>query len=495
MARKPSSNPFITAPREKVILTPELIAGFVETFLIDTFDESKHTPKFHLDFWRLLCLPARRVAIAAPRGHAKSTAGSLSYALAAALFGQSDFLLLISATEDLVKPHLANIKFQLIHNEYLVEAFNIEVLKDNETELIARTNEREFCIIAKGAEQKLRGSTWRQKRPGLILIDDLEDDEQVMSPMRREKLRRWFNNAVLPVGSDSAKFRMFGTILHMDSLLERLLSDSTWTSKRFSAHEDFDDFSNILWPEKFTVERLREERQSYINAGNASGYSQEYLSYPVAEEDAYFKRDYFLPMLESDFALPKNYFVAVDFAISQSERADRTAIVVGGVCPNNILHIEYCWAEKGDGMEIIEALFNLEKRFHPELWIFENGQISKSLGPFLNAEMIKRNLYLNIRTVTPTKDKKTRARSIQKRMQAGGVRFNIDSDWYPPLFNEATTFDRGAHDDRVDALAYLGLYLDKFYQSETLEQLQYTEYEEEVRATTFGEGRSPVTGY
>ena len=495
MARKPDKHPFATSPVEKVLLTPELIAGFVETFLIDTFDESKQIPRFHMDFWRLLCLPARKVAIAAPRGHAKSTAGSLSYALASVLFGQSDFLLLISATEDLVKPHLANIKFQLQHNEYLAEAFNVEVLKDNETELIARTNEREFCIIAKGAEQKLRGSTWRQKRPSLILIDDLEDDEQVMSSSRREKLRRWFNNAVLPVGSDSARFRMFGTILHMDSLLERLLHDSTWTSKRFSAHEDFDDFSNILWPEKFTEARLREERQSYINSGNASGYSQEYLSYPIAEEDAYFKRDMFIPMSDYEISLPKNYFIAVDFAISQTERSDRTAIVVGGICPNNILHIEYCWAEKGDGLEIIDILFELEQRFRPELWIFENGQISKSLGPFLRSEMIKRNLYLNIHTVTPTRDKQTRARSIQKRMQVGGVRFNTNSDWFPLLQNECLTFPRGAHDDRVDALAWLGLYLDKFYQSDTPDQLQEQEYEEEKRQSYHEEGRSLITGY
>ena len=125
MARKSTNDPFITSRKQIIPLTPDLIAGFVETFLIDTFDESKRIPQFHLDFWRLLCLPNRRVAIAAPRGHAKSTAGSLSYVLSAALFGQSDFILLISATEDLVKHHLANIKYQLTDNQDLIDTFSV----------------------------------------------------------------------------------------------------------------------------------------------------------------------------------------------------------------------------------------------------------------------------------------------------------------------------------------------------------------------------------
>ena len=112
--------------------------------------------------------------------------------------------------------------------------------------------------------------------------DDIqvENDEAVLNEERRAKFREWFHNALLPAISDTGKIRIVGTILHFDSLLERLMPPTsgerakftnknalcewsegnefeTWKSIKFRAHPDFDDFSELLWPEKFTEQRLR----------------------------------------------------------------------------------------------------------------------------------------------------------------------------------------------------------------------------------------------
>ena len=42
---------------------------------------------------------------------------------------------------------------------------------------------------------------WRGKRPGLIIADDLEEDEQVENKARREKFLRWVNRALIPAAA------------------------------------------------------------------------------------------------------------------------------------------------------------------------------------------------------------------------------------------------------------------------------------------------------
>lgn len=53
--------------------------------------------------------------------------------------------------------------------------------------------------ITKGAEQKIRGLKWNNKRPDLIICDDLENDEIVLNKERRAKFKRWFYALCLAV--------------------------------------------------------------------------------------------------------------------------------------------------------------------------------------------------------------------------------------------------------------------------------------------------------
>jgi predicted phage terminase large subunit-like protein len=497
MARKPADAIHHAGQAERLRVDAHLVEGFVQTFLMDHYADPRPIPAFHRALWDLECSDNRWVAIAAPRGHAKSTAGNHAYLLANLLFGNDDFAVILSSTERLATGHLKSIKDVLWNNEEMMRAFGAEIVRDVETELVARVRGREFCVMVFGAEANLRGALWRQKRPSLVLGDDLENDELVMNPDRRDKFWNWLLNAVLPMGSDYARFRILGTILHMASALERLLNDPTWETRRFRAHHDFDDFSQILWPEKFPEERLRRERQFYINGGNASGYSQEYLSHPIPQQDAYFRVSDMVPMDERNRRSPKLYYGAIDFAVSQKERADFTAFVIGGMEDAGLLCITDVSRGRWDPLEIIEKLFELDRRWRPEFWVAEEGIIRKVLGPFLNAEMVKRGRFLNIILKVPVKDKMSRARSLQARMRAGGVRFDGEAEWYVGYEREMLSFPRGINDDQVDASAWLGLALDELTEHPTPEQIEDEEWFEARRASAVAtsDGRSLQTGY
>jgi hypothetical protein len=319
-------------------LTCEHVEALSGVYLSPRYDQPQPTPEFHRECWRRYCSPASACATAAPRNHAKSTALTHDFTLASVLFRADDYVIVVGSSEDMAIEHLGDIANELRENEDVIRDFKIKsFVTDQKTDIIVECHDgHQFRLIARGAEQKIRGRKWRGKRPGLIIFDDIEDDEQVESRDRRTKFRRWFFRACKQSLRDGGKIRGHGTILHEDSLLNRLMKNSAWDSKLYKAHKAFGDFSDILWSEKFPVERLRLIRQEFINEGDAAGYSQEYLNDPFDNDLSYLWKDGFIGMSPQDHEKPKRFAVGVDFAISTKDKANRTSFTVGGKDVDNL---------------------------------------------------------------------------------------------------------------------------------------------------------------
>jgi predicted phage terminase large subunit-like protein len=485
------------------LITAEVVKGFSLGLLAANYDNPKPIPPFHEEMWELCCSDAPKVALVAPRGHAKSTAITHAFILAMLLFRVKKFCLLVSDTEGQAVEFLGDIKAELEGNEALRTTFGVkQIVKATETNVVVECDDgHRFRIIAKGSMQKVRGLKWGGKRPDLIVGDDLENDEIVMNPERREKFRRWFMNALIPCGSDTCWVRVVGTILHLDSMLQRLVEDKTWKHLFYEAEDG--KFENILWPEQYSSERLRAIYEAYKAQGDPEGYAQEYRNHPVAIENAFFNPDYFFDFDRDEKGkriLPNlEYFAAADFAISEKEKGDFTVIIVGGMCPNNRLHIVDVKKFKGDSEAIIQELIATQKMYEPNIFTFETEKIDKAIGPFLEREMMRTGVYLNIHLMTPMKSSKTaRARSIQAMHKAGAVRYDKEASWYPgfeaELLMVSDSGPRGKHDDMFDAFAYLGLTVNQFWEAQSDEEIEEEEYlqafEENVSM-----GRNEVTGY
>lgn len=509
------------------MLTAELIEGFVNGLLAQGFDGRAETPEFHRELWSLCASKHRFVAIAAPRGFAKSTAVTHCYTLAALLFRDRSFAVIVSDTETQAILFLQDIKKELQDNEQLIDLFGVKrdkdgkvkFIKESETDIIVEmTDGHRFRVMAKGSEQKVRGLKWKNKRPDLIVCDDLENDEIVMNQERREKFRRWFYGALVPCRADHGVIRVVGTILHMDSLLERLMPatqlaamrrkdklqstelkewssiKTPWVSVKYKAHNK--DFSHLLWDTKKTAEDLKSIRSDYLAQGMPELYSQEYLNEPIDESVAYFRRSDFLPMDKADRERLKNFYIAVDLAVSEKERADYTSMAVGGVDQNGMLHITNVIRDRLDGRQIVDLILRLNKLYNPVAFGVEEGQISKSIMPFLRERMHQENNFPSMYPLKPSTDKLTRARSIQARMRAGGVKFDKEAEWYQIFEDELARFPRDKHDDQVDSFAYLGLMIDKMIEAPTPRELEEQEWDDNwKRSGLKEEGRNATTGY
>jgi predicted phage terminase large subunit-like protein len=497
-------------------ITADVVAGLSQSLLQKNYDHAVASPACHMEWWELACSDHPKVAIAAPRRHAKSTAVTLAYTLACVLFRNKQYVLIVSDTISQATQFLQDLRKELIDNDKVIDLFKIkDLVKDTEEDIIVECHDgHQFRISAKGSEQKLRGLKWNNKRPDLIVGDDLENDEIVMNKDRRDKFKRWFYGALVPSLSVVGQIRIVGTILHDDSLLNNFMpkeyktttvveplktyskdKEANWLAIKYRAHTD--DIGLILWPARYTAKWFLKERSDFIDKGLPDVYSQEYLNIPIDESVAYFKRGDFLSQTKEDKERNLHYYIAADLAISQKETADYSVFVVAGVDENRTIHIKNVIRERLDGRELVDTILSLHMAYLPELFGIEEMQVSKSIGPFLREEMIRRGVFVNLMNLKHGgKDKIARAKSIQGRMRAHAVRFDKAQEWYSAFEDELCKFPRGSNDDQVDAFAYVGMMLDSLVEAPTQYELDEEEYEYDRYASGLGDsGRSAYTGY
>lgn len=503
-------------------LTKEVLEGFATSCLTPYYDEASPFANFHREWFDLCCSDDKFVAIAAPRGHSKSTTITISYTLAAVLFRQRKYVLIVADTEAQAALFLGTIKQILYDSTQIHDLFGMKknekgvaFEKDTETDIICRFQDNSaFRIVAKGAEQKLRGMLWEGTRPDLIVIDDLLNEELVSNKDRRDKLRRWVYGSLIPCRSERGIIRWVGTVMNLDDPLCSLMPTESakdtviedlkvwskrkrgmWRSVKYMAHNQ--DYSALLWPERKTAQFFKELRNDFEEQGIPEVYACEMLNNPVDDSIRYFRRGDFLPMTEEDKKKNMTYYITADLAISLKDRADYTAILVGGMDSNGQLHIRNCIRERLSGDEIVSLLLSLQKLYNPLAVGIEDTQISKALGPYLNRAMFESGTYLNLHMLKPHRqDKLQRARSIQARMRAGQVKFDKSADWWLQFEDECMSFPRAKHDDVVDALSYQGILIDKMAEGLTTDEIADEIYEDEYEKAGLNNlGRSSITGY
>ncbi len=176
--------------------------------------------------------------VAAPRGYAKSTLKTLILPVHSILYAQERYIVIISATLKQAKQRLQNIKSELINNALLKSVYSSE-LKARTVWTTKSINVNDIQVDVFSAGTELRGITYREVRPTLIIIDDGEDSEAVESPDQREKLMNWFNEVIENLGDTYTRVSVIGTVLHRESLLENMLHRPDFSARRFVAVKSF----------------------------------------------------------------------------------------------------------------------------------------------------------------------------------------------------------------------------------------------------------------
>jgi predicted phage terminase large subunit-like protein len=407
-------------------------------------------PEFHKEIYKVFEDKAvEKIAIGAPRAHAKSTLTDLVYLAWVVCNKKANFVLLISDTYSQSVLFLDALKGELESNEQL-KAFYGKMTSPKwaEGEIVAN----DIMIKSLGAGMKVRGLKFRENRPDLIVCDDLENDESVENKDRREKFERWFTGALLPSMAKNGRVIVIGTILHFDSLLAKLLDTAQyigWYKKTYRAINDW----GALWPEHLDLDELEKIKQEYISQGQVFLFYQEYQNDPVSSEFQKFKLEKF-KYYEDKEILGRNFrtFITIDRSYSLEKTADFTAFVVVSVDRENRWYVRLAERVKGTEKELIEKIFDLHSYFTPELFGIEQKAYKYTIKPALDDEMRKRNVFFRCEELKDMgRSKNVRIEGLIPRFEAGSVYLKRDQT---DMIDELIKFPKGIHDDLVDSLSY-----------------------------------------
>jgi len=295
------------------------------------------TPMFHYALVDALTGDNEMQIVESFRGSGKSTVVTTDVPLYLAMFGKADWIngdigyaMIVSETSTQAQDLIRRIRNSYDESDALQAAMELTISRSDELEF--KIGDRHFNIVAKGAGQSMRGIVRRDKRPQVILVDDLEDDEAVMNKESRRKLKEWFFKVLLP-SRDPENYKIFfvGTPLHDDSLLANLMADSDWCPVKFPI---MDDDENPAWASRFNKEWIDKEMNIFRKQGMGKAFFQEYMLEVVDDDDAVFKKDNFTYYEQGDLAkfLPQmNVFTSVDLAISKEDCADYGVITTVAV--------------------------------------------------------------------------------------------------------------------------------------------------------------------
>jgi len=443
----------------------------------------RETPEFHRHGYQVLQRIAdtpggNRYAEASPRGYAKSTRTTLVFPLYCALYRRKNYIFIISDTAAQASEFLVDIQRELEGNERILEDFgSIVGTPWNTIECVTNTNIKLECA---GSGQKIRGRRHGKYRPDLIILDDLENDENTVTPEQRAKLKSWFTKVVLKLGDDYTDIVYVGTIIHYDSLFSWVLTNPAWVSvihravKSFSPRQDlWDEWAEIitdlslpdrtekardffeknkkdmlegtevLWPEKQSYYDLMVVR---VTEGEAS-FNSELQNEPINPEDRIFNCSLY------DYAPPREEMrvvAAVDPSMGKTSSADYTAIiVVGKHLRTGYMYVLDAVLRRMHPDKIIETLFEMHG-----VWKFDEVCVETvQFQQFFKDEVAKRSaaagFYLNLREIRTIKNKELRIQSIQPTVNNGYVKFHRNQR---VLIDQLENWPKAAHDDGPDAL-------------------------------------------
>lgn len=422
---------------------------------------------------------ADRRAEVAPREMGKSTWWFLLLPMWAAAHGHVRFAAAFADTDAQAQTHLATFKSELDTNALIRSDFPdlVEprtrgrgtVMADRVSLYHARSG---FVFAAAGMDSSNLGMKVGDRRPDLLILDDIEPHEARYSAALAAKRLATLREAILPLNI-YAHVILVGTVTMQGSIVHQIVKYSrgerdepedeggnAWVGeeKIRARHwlpiiEDAAGERRSVWPEKWPVaflEGIEHTRQ----------YAKNYANDPLGAEGDYWQLDDFHDAPAAVLEAVTHEVISVDPAVTSKDSSDATAIAnVGWVHPGRAgerrPHARECVVYEVEAvrlapddirLRIIRAAERAIERGHAVLVIVETNQ---------GGDLWKRILHglpVRVKTYSSTDPKHVRAADALDHYQRGGVWHARNGRGVRDAEGEMVAFPRAPHDDRVDAV-------------------------------------------
>lgn len=433
------------------------------------------------------------VAVAAPRGHAKSTSFTFKDSLHATLYAYKHYIIILSDSSEQAEGFLDDIKTELEDNYSIIQDFgHLKGDKVWRSGVLLTSNDVKMEAIGSG--KKIRGRKHRNWRPDLILLDDIENDENVNTAEQRRKLKSWFEKAVSKAGDTYTDIVYIGTILHYDSLLSNVLKNPRYRTKKYRAviseavntqlweewqriytnlfdeqheenardfyeanEEDMLEGVEVLWSEKLSYYDLMEIR---VTEGPAS-FNSELQNEPIDPDNATFNEEWLDFYEDEELAqiMAEGRYLLVgsnDPSLGKNKKADTSSIITLVLhLTSGYMYILDASVERRKPDVIINDILEMNRRYKRDYrqgyykFGVETVQFQYFFKDVLAQKSLELGEYLPIEEINSSTNKMVRIESLQPLIKNHYIKF---SRKHKALLQQMTEFPMGRNDDAPDGL-------------------------------------------
>jgi len=423
---------------------------------------SSPLPEYQRETYALIPT-VNRLAEAAPRGSGKSTTIDVAVLAYYALFNKAPFSILLSDTLAQAALHLDALKAELESNDIIRWLFgDVKGSIWGAESIIIKTRYGESYISAKGAGQQIRGLKFRNHRPCLVIIDDLENDESVRSDDRRNKLEHWFRfNLLMGLNKDWNKVIMLGTILHENCLLKKVVEHKepyqSWATRKYQAiREDGTSFWERQFPLSYLT-AIRDDPSSPEYVGTLV-FSQEMQNNPRSDKDRIIKEPW-LKFYRYNFKATDEWlqslkiYGGVDPAISEKDGSSYFAFTTIGIDEEGHIWLLEIVRDKLSALEQANAIVNSFAKWKHDKIGIESIAYQKVLSQLVQSEGAKRSpgVYPDLKELFTDKDKTRRLVAVSSRFEGGFIHLDEDSPETENMKKEILSFPAKPN-DAIDSL-------------------------------------------
>lgn len=436
--------------------------------------------KVHGEIFKLIDGDDNKVAIAAPRGWGKTSIVALALMARYILFKHVNFICYINKSHDAATLQTENLRRELVSNRMIKHFFGHLRTKnlggDEFEESFSKKSWVAYNTLVwpRGAGQQIRGVLFKNERPGLIIIDDLEDPKMITNPEIRKSWYEWLYADVIksvPRIHRNWKIVYIDTLKHEDSVLQKLLDSDEWKSIRLEA---CDDHFKSSAPDFMSDEDIKKEWEEHLKSGQTDVFFRELRNLPISTKDAAFPKEYFnyynilngqqiensIELTEMDIQNSSKIetVIILDPAKTVKIHSDESAIVGIGIdLTNSRLYIREVISKKMYPDEIYSELFSMAIRLKAKVIGIEETSLNEFIKQPIKNEMFRRGEFFEIVWLKPRggQNKSMRIRELVPYYRGGFVFHNSACADIKLLEQQLLMFPRSKLWDIMDATAYV----------------------------------------
>lgn len=448
------------------------------------FPERFHLPfadEIHGKIFDLIDNGSNKVAIAAPRGWGKTSIVALALMARYILFRLTGFICYINKSHDAASLQTENLRRELVTNREIKAFFGDfkqrEVTNNEFEEVFSKKAwvAYDTLVWPRGAGQQVRGVLFKNDRPGLIVIDDLEDPQKVNNPDIRKSWYEWLYADVIkavPRLHKNWKIVYIDTLKHEDSVLQKLLESPEWDSIRLEACDD--NFHSTA-PLFMSDDDIKAEWEEHVAAGQTDVFFRELRNLPISTKDSAFRQEYFhyynlpperhgtendLAKLDVEIQQDNNIetVVILDPAKTVKIHSAESAIVGIGIdLASAKIFIRDAISEKMYPDEIYDALFGMAQMLGAKVLGIEETSLNEFIKQPIKNEMFRRGSFFELVWLKARggMKKELRVKELVPYYRGGYIYHNASCAGIRKLEQQLLMFPRSKLWDLMDCEAYI----------------------------------------